>query len=615
MGDYEQLKEAISDVIKTNGNQEITGAILQNALLSIISTIGENATFAGIAEPTTNPGTPDGNVFWIAGEPGTYSNFNGTKLTNEVLFFINENGSWQPINTHIPTLNSVNDIALYIYGDYNIDNSFSFKGYINPAGGFFSNVNQKTTDFIDIEFTSIKYNIEFNLSAMSGVSYINFYDEEKNHLPDLSVNYRTEGTHEGIINRPAGAKFCRITSTNAYSASAKTSSGGIVNAIGTLKNEIEDNKNEIEDNKNKIENIYDDVDNLNSTIYGDYNIDNSFSFKGYINPAGGFFSNVNQKTTDFIDIEFTSIKYNIEFNLSAMSGVSYINFYDEEKNHLPDLSVNYRTEGTHEGIINRPAGAKFCRITSTNAYSASAFSKSEGLVEDVERLLSGKNVIDKNMNYVGMSIWWYDGKMLANGMGGNEIAIGYQSLIKRIYNFLSDTGTSYCYSGHSLGGLTEKDASSICNKMGTWQNSEKAIWTLDTITNDFKRNIPIGTIADYTNNTGKTTYYGALRIFADKIQELSGDDKIVIVSNACRRNNGGYTSMSTNTVGATLLSYEKALMEIAVKNKWWFVDQFRLCGVTDDTIAYTTIDGLHLNNLGYKLAVIPWINVLKAILN
>lgn len=63
MGNYEQLKQAISDVIKTNGNQEITGAIMQNALLSIISTVGSNATFAGIATPETNPGTPDKNVF------------------------------------------------------------------------------------------------------------------------------------------------------------------------------------------------------------------------------------------------------------------------------------------------------------------------------------------------------------------------------------------------------------------------------------------------------------------------------------------------------------------------------------------------------------------------
>ena len=32
MGNYEQLKQAVADVIKSNGDQEITGAILQNAL-------------------------------------------------------------------------------------------------------------------------------------------------------------------------------------------------------------------------------------------------------------------------------------------------------------------------------------------------------------------------------------------------------------------------------------------------------------------------------------------------------------------------------------------------------------------------------------------------------
>ena len=47
MGNYEQLKQSVSDVIKTNGNQEITGSILQNVLLTIISSVGANATFAG----------------------------------------------------------------------------------------------------------------------------------------------------------------------------------------------------------------------------------------------------------------------------------------------------------------------------------------------------------------------------------------------------------------------------------------------------------------------------------------------------------------------------------------------------------------------------------------
>ena len=103
MGNYEQLKRAVSDVIKTNRNQEITGAILQNALLTIVSTIGDNSTFAGIATPTTNPGTPDANVFWLAGKTGTYSNFAGLKVEDEAAVFYNKNGTWSKFNTGIPS--------------------------------------------------------------------------------------------------------------------------------------------------------------------------------------------------------------------------------------------------------------------------------------------------------------------------------------------------------------------------------------------------------------------------------------------------------------------------------------------------------------------------------
>ena len=95
MGNYEELKQAVSNVIKSNGNQEITGAILQNALLTIISTIGADATFAGIATPTTNPGTPDQNVFWIAFQSGIYSNFNGIELESRGGIFSNKNGQWE----------------------------------------------------------------------------------------------------------------------------------------------------------------------------------------------------------------------------------------------------------------------------------------------------------------------------------------------------------------------------------------------------------------------------------------------------------------------------------------------------------------------------------------
>lgn len=82
MANWSTLKAAIASVIKTNGNQEITGQLLQNVLNNIVSSVGENSTFAGIATPTTNPGVPDGNVFYLATEAGTYSNFNGIEIAS-----------------------------------------------------------------------------------------------------------------------------------------------------------------------------------------------------------------------------------------------------------------------------------------------------------------------------------------------------------------------------------------------------------------------------------------------------------------------------------------------------------------------------------------------------
>lgn len=116
MGNYEVLKRAVSDVIKTNGNQEITGAIMQSALLTIISTVGDNATFAGIATPTTNPGTPDQNIFYLAAQPGVYSNFGGVELTDQVLIFTNKNGIWVKNESGISTAGKVTKLENKIVG-------------------------------------------------------------------------------------------------------------------------------------------------------------------------------------------------------------------------------------------------------------------------------------------------------------------------------------------------------------------------------------------------------------------------------------------------------------------------------------------------------------------
>lgn len=95
MANYSNLIAAINAVIKTNGNNEITGAILQNVLDTIVSTIGANRTYAGIATPTTAPGTPDANIFYLASTAGSYVNFdNITVNPAELAVIVNTTSGW-----------------------------------------------------------------------------------------------------------------------------------------------------------------------------------------------------------------------------------------------------------------------------------------------------------------------------------------------------------------------------------------------------------------------------------------------------------------------------------------------------------------------------------------
>lgn len=94
MAQNNTLKEAIRSAIKENGNNEITGALLQQVLLSMVNSLGVGYMYMGMATPATNPGTPDQNVFYFATEAGTYSNFGGIVLSGQEFATLYWDGEW-----------------------------------------------------------------------------------------------------------------------------------------------------------------------------------------------------------------------------------------------------------------------------------------------------------------------------------------------------------------------------------------------------------------------------------------------------------------------------------------------------------------------------------------
>ncbi|MBQ9293377.1 MAG: SGNH/GDSL hydrolase family protein [Bacteroidaceae bacterium] len=281
------------------------------------------------------------------------------------------------------------------------------------------------------------------------------------------------------------------------------------------------------------------------------------------------------------------------------------------------LSVAY----SQSMVVNTTAG--------TTSFPTSQVSSVTFSEEEVEPTGTTEKIqMKRSIVFLGHSIWRNDNYFVRYQNSGTFVTPftgtfkgrGYQTLLGEVFSFPAtySPGPDGGYSGYSLGGTSATDSKSIAVVAGQanngWPSVQNAIWTIDFITNDFKRNIPLGTFNDYKQATGPATFYGAVRQLYDKIKELSGSDVIIVFSNALKRNNSGYTSTSQNTAGCTLADYELALLTCAAANQnWYFVDQNRLSGITDENLPAVTADGLHLNNLGYTMAVQPWIAVLRTL--
>jgi len=90
---YGELKRNIADVVKPNGNQEITGQIMQDALFALIENLGDGWQFGGAVRPSDTPALGvDVRAFYLAVERGAYADFGGVEV--EELSVITYDDGW-----------------------------------------------------------------------------------------------------------------------------------------------------------------------------------------------------------------------------------------------------------------------------------------------------------------------------------------------------------------------------------------------------------------------------------------------------------------------------------------------------------------------------------------
>jgi len=104
MAKYATLKAAVEAAIKTNGQQQITGQVLQTQLVNMITSLGKYfQSFGGLATPAGSFSAGDESVTFLAVEAGTYTNFGGAVLDGKTLHILAYDGDWADVDTHIPS--------------------------------------------------------------------------------------------------------------------------------------------------------------------------------------------------------------------------------------------------------------------------------------------------------------------------------------------------------------------------------------------------------------------------------------------------------------------------------------------------------------------------------
>ena len=216
MSNYSQIKGIIDAAVYENHQQAITGDAMNTVLNGMVSQLGAHYRYEGYASPSTDPGTPDENVFYLATEQGAYPNFGNLSLTKPLGVF-KWDGSWtldqiaidtgtaagllEKVNANTAAINAIN---AKIPPEASTDNKLADKAYVDRAVatntgtfvGTFGSVSELPTD--DIKANDYAYVVEdgvFKRYKYNGSEWLYEYSLDNTAFSDYvkAVNITAQG--------------------------------------------------------------------------------------------------------------------------------------------------------------------------------------------------------------------------------------------------------------------------------------------------------------------------------------------------------------------------------------------------------------------------------------
>lgn len=154
---------------------------------------------------------------------------------------------------------------------------------------------------------------------------------------------------------------------------------------------------------------------------------------------------------------------------------------------------------------------------------------------------------------------------------GNRIAKGYLTMVTERLPHIR-----YINQGHN--GWTSGGIADSIDKLGL---TPADIYTIFLGTNDWWQGRPLGTLADYKNNSGNSTVYGSFRIIINKLRSLNPNAKIILITPMQRVDFVYLGNMHNNAwgsykpkAGQTLEQFAAAIKAIGKAEKLQVVDLY-----------------------------------------
>lgn len=211
----------------TPGNGiSIEGNVISSTVAEVVdSIVNAGYLFAGVATPSTNPGTPDAKVFYIAKGKGTYTNFGGLGVTEDEVVILYYDTEWHKVVTGIASQEKLTELEREVnslsefkneylsieQGTEDITTSISdvVDGYVTKDGiAGTSATNYKNTGKVAVvEGDIVTFISSQSTTQKSKFAYLCAWDENGNALPSLGLNSVNETTY--VV--PSSVHFVTLT--------------------------------------------------------------------------------------------------------------------------------------------------------------------------------------------------------------------------------------------------------------------------------------------------------------------------------------------------------------------------------------------------------------------